>query len=219
MKDNDLKRNASGYYDETAYKAITSPPKAGEIWTSADGRKCWLILQNRGDVCSTLLLGKEDKGNSVKIMGKVPMYTDPLMIGYTFTVYIATFVKTIPAANLAEVQKAVGEALGITETAAVPHEPINVLEAKVSALSDRVVSLQNENNELKHDNADLRKENEKLLNDHNMAVEIANDLHAESIELSKEIDKLLIYKELYMDLIDKLVAVRGGAVFDKAGIQ
>lgn len=191
MKDADLKRNASGYYDETAYKAITAPPKAGEIWSNKDGTKCWLILQNNGIACSTLLLNKEEKENSIKVMGRVPMYTNPVMIGYTFTVYITTFVKTIPAANLAEVQKAVGEALGITATAAVPHDHINALEEKVY---------------------NLTQEKEKLnleLKARNLACDA---LDANCTTMSAELEKALIYKELYMNLIDKLVAVRGGAV-------
>lgn len=191
MKDADLKRNASGYYDETAYKAITAPPKAGEIWVNKDGTKCWLILKNNGPACSTLLLGKEEKENSIKVMGRVTMYTNPVMIGYTFTVYITTFVKTIPADKLAEVQKAVGEALGITATAAVPHDHINFLEEKVY---------------------NLTQENEKLnleLKARNLACDA---LDANCSTMSAELEKALIYKELYMNLIDKLVAVRGGAV-------
>lgn len=200
MKDADLKRNASGYYDETAYKAITAPPKAGEIWTSKDGKKCWLILRNNGDVCSTLLLGKEERENNIKVMAKVPMYTDPVMIGYTFTVYITTFVKTIPAANMAEVQKAVGEALGITAVSAVPHDHINALEAKNAELHNTVVSLQ--------------KKNEKLEKTIDQAIDDLGNFTDTIESLEKEIAKLKIYKELYMDLIDKLVSVREGAVND-----
>lgn len=207
MKDADLKRNASGYYDETAYKAITAPPKAGEIWTSSDGRKCWLILQNRGDVCSTLLLGKEEKENSVKVMGKVPMYTNPVMIGYTFTIYITTFVKSIPAANLAEVQKAVGEALGITAVAAVPHDHINVLEEKVYNLTQ-------ENEGLRESYKEIFNGNEKLLLELKARNMACDALDANCSTMSAELEKALIYKELYMELIDKLVAVRGGAVND-----
>lgn len=200
MKDADLKRNASGYYDETDDKAITAPPNAGEIWANKDGTKCWLILKNNGPACSTLLLGKEEKENSIKVMGRVPMYTNPVMIGYTFTVYISTFVKTIPADKLAEVQKAVGEALGITATAAVPHDHINALEAKNAELHDTVVSLQKWNKKLE---ATIDQATDDVVN------------FTDTIEsLEKEIAKLNIYKDMYMDLIDKLVAVRGGAVND-----
>lgn len=200
MKDADLKRNASGYYDETAYKAITAPPKAGEIWTNKDGKKCWLILRNNGDVCSTLLLGKEERENNIKVMAKVPMYTNPVMIGYTFTVYISTFVKTIPAANMAEVQKAVGEALGITAVSAVPHDHINALKEEVLRLTKERDEAQKKATELKID-LDASKIADKMVDD-----TIA--------EMNQEIYKLKIYKELYMDLIDKLVSVRGGAVND-----
>ena len=201
MKDADLKRNASGYYDETCYKAITAPPKAGEIWVSQDGRKTWLILQNHGTVCSTLLMGTEEKENSIKVMARVPMYTEPAMVGYTFTDYVSTFVKTVPAENMAEVRKAVGEALGITAMAAVPDDSVRVLKLKVDALTDRVTRLQEEKSELMQENDDLLKE-----------LKYQTSLTAGSVnaEMSQEITKLNIYKDMYMDLIDKLVAVRGG---------
>ena len=214
MKDADLKRNASGYYDETCYKGITAPPKAGEIWTTADGKKCWLILRNNGTVCSTLLLGKEEKENSIKVMGKVPMYTDPVMVGYTFTVYIATFVKSIPAANLAEVKKAVGEALGITAATENPLDDKNQLKADVNALTERLVSLQFENNELKHDNADLRSENKKITFDLDAKILADKMVHDSIADMEQEICKLKVYKDMYTDLIDKLVSVRGGTVND-----
>ena len=214
MKDAELKRNASGYYDETCYKAITAPPKAGEIWTSQDGRKTWLILQNHGTVCSTLLMGTEERENSIKVMARVPMYTEPMMVGYTFTDYVSTFVETVPTENMAEVRMAVGKALDITATAVVPHDHINKLEDDVKALADRLVGLQIVNDDLKHMNADLEKENEALKFDLD-AKNMADKMVADSIaEMEQEIWKLKFYKEMYMDLIDKLVSVRGGAVND-----
>lgn len=207
MKDADLKRNASGYYDETAYKAITAPPKAGEIWTNQDGRKTWLILQNHGTVCSTLLMGTEERENSIKVMSRVPMYTEPAMVGYTFTDYVSTFVKTIPAANLAEVRKAVGEALGITATAAVPHDHINALERRNAELLEERDSLLIERDKAQKKADDLSNE---------LYAKTMKDLMADDIteNMRHELTCLAVYKDMYMDLIDKLVSVRGGTVND-----
>ena len=116
MKNNDIRRNGSGYYDETAFKAIqaiTKAPKPGEIWTNSTGSKTYLVLQNRKSVCSTLLLGTENKENSIVVMAKVPMYTDPIMIGYTFSSMLTQYVKTVTEDNMETVKKAVARALGI----------------------------------------------------------------------------------------------------------
>ena len=201
MKDADLKRNASGYYDETCYKAITAPPRTGEIWTNRDGSKCWLILQGRDTVCSTLLLGKEEKENSIQVMARVPMYTDPVMIGYTFTDYLTTFVKKVKAEEFTNIQREVGKALGIIDinlVAPVPHDHINALEEKVLRLTKERDEAQKLATAMKFD-----------LDAKNMADQMVHD---SITDMEQEITKLNIYKDMYMDLIDKLVSVRGGAV-------
>ena len=190
MKDNDLKRNASGYYDEPCYKACTALPKPGEIWQHSRSGDYILILAVNDRVCSILKLTDRECTDGIQIVCKVPMFTSPAMVAYVFNESIGDYVKSLKEEEFREIQKAVGKALGITATAAVPHDHINALEEKVRQLT---------------------KENEKLLMDHNMAVDIANDLHVESIELSREIDDLKIYKELYMDIINKLVAAKVGA--------
>lgn len=218
MKDAELKLNASGYYDETCYKGITAPPQPGEIWSNQDGTRYWLILQTSDKVCSTLQMSHVQNGNTITVLVHEPMYTDPIMVGYTYMDKLGSFVRKLKGNEYAEVQRRVGNALGITAAIENPLEDKNQLIADVKALSEKLVSLQFENNELKHENADLRKENEKLLMDHNMAADIANDLHAESIELSREIDCLKIYKEMYLTILDKLISVKGGAASDQAGV-
>lgn len=212
MNDKDLKRNASGYKDETCYKGITAPPKAGEIWVSKDGTKHWLILQNHGNVCSTLLLGTEQKEGSIMVMGRVPMYTTPVMVGYTFTVYVATFVKKIPDEKLEEIRQDVGKALGIVTVTQ------DILHSNAQVLGREREQLEVKNAELHDTNIQLMKENETLKKRYDdLADQAASDLlcHGNIIEAQKkEIDRLTVYKEMYMDLIDKLVSVRGGAVDD-----
>jgi hypothetical protein len=185
MKDADLKRNASGYYDETCYKAITSPPKAGEVWQYRMTGAYMLVLGGNEKITSCLKLVKNftvfESPSIISVtIGEEELYTDPVMIDYTFNDKLEGYVTKLPADQMKAVQKAVGKYLGITA------DP-DVIPVK---------------------------KNENLLMDYNMAVDIANDLHAESIELSREIDKLKVYKDMYMDLIDKLVAVRGGTVND-----
>lgn len=208
MKDADLKRNASGYYDETCYKAITAPPRTGEIWTDRSGKKHWLILKSRNAVCSVLLLNTAETENSIRVMGKVPMYTDPLMVGYAFTDYLTTFVKKVKAEEFINVQRKVGEALGVIDinlVAPVPHDHINALERRNAELLEERDRLLIERNEVQKEAASLRFD----LDAKNMADKMVSDSIA---EMEQEIFKLKFYKDMYMDLIDKLVSVRGGAV-------
>lgn len=182
MKHDDLKRNASGYYDETAFKAIRNiaeTPKPGEIWTDRTGRKTYLILQSRETVCSTLLLGKEDKDARLMVMAMVPMYTDPIMIGYTFTDMLGTYVKTLNDDSMAEVKQAVADALGITAVPSIPYAEIEALKKTKMALEDE-----------------------------------RNAAMYETSKLTEELNRANIYKDVYMDLVDKLVAARGGAADD-----
>lgn len=170
MKSNDIRRNASVYYDETAFKAIqalTKAPKAGEIWMDSTGSKTYLVLQSRKSVCSTLLLGTENKENSIVVMARVPMYTDPIMIGYTFTSMLTQYVKTVPEDNMETVKKAVARALGI-------HA-----EPECDDIQERFDAV----------------------------CKINKDLKA-------RLDSAYFYKDLYTNLMDRLVAARGGATDD-----
>lgn len=170
MKTDDIRRNASGYYDETAFKAIqaiTKAPKAGEIWMDSTGSKTYLVLQSRKSVCSTLLLGTENKENSIVVMARVPMYTDPIMIGYTFSSMLTQYVKTVTEDSMETVKKAVARALGI-------HAEPECEDIQKSF--DAVCKLNK--------------------------------------ELKAQLDSAMIYKELYTNMVDKLVAARGGATDD-----
>lgn len=56
MRDEELKRNGSGYYDETAYKAMTAGPQPGEIWQGHNDR----IYRGRCFFCAVKLKGGDD---------------------------------------------------------------------------------------------------------------------------------------------------------------
>ena len=115
-----LNRNGSGYYDETAYKAFMGMAKAGDIWTTMDGREEVLILRNQGTLCNCLSLTdkSEDKqcieinrfGFGVYDGGTV--YTNPSMIKYLFNSRLGKFVHRIPDAEFEKVMEAVADAMG-----------------------------------------------------------------------------------------------------------
>lgn len=131
------------------------------------GSKTYLVLQSRKSVCSTLLLGTENKENSIVVMARVPMYTDPIMIGYTFTSMLTQYVKTVPEDNMETVKKAVARALGI-------HA-----EPECDDIQERFDAV----------------------------CKINKDLKA-------RLDSAYFYKDLYTNLMDRLVAARGGATDD-----
>lgn len=209
-KDNDLKRNGSGYYDEPCYKAVTSPPKPGEIWTHATSGAYMLVVANFNGVYSTLRLTDVEREGSVSVMCKTPMYATPIMLGYCFENMLADFVKSVKGDEFTAVQRAVGKALGVIDinlVAPVPHDHIHILEDKVKALTD-------ENEGLKQSYKDVFKENEKMHLDLK-ARDMAHDvLDAHCRQMSADLDKANVYKEMYHELLDKLVCARAGAVND-----
>lgn len=196
MKDADLKRNASGYYDEPCYKACTALPKPGEIWQHSRSGDYILILAVNDRVCSILKLTDRECTDGIQIVCKVPMFTSPSMVAYVFNESIGDYVKSLKEEEFREIQKAVGKALGITATASVPHDHINALEDKVTELHNTLSNVLDENVKLKVD-----------LDAKNVADMMVSDSIA---DMEQEICKLKVYKDMYMDLIDKLVAVRGG---------
>ena len=191
MKHDDLKHNASGYYDETAYKALKTiaMPKPGEIWMDRRGQKTFLILQSWETVCSTLLLGAKDNDASLMVMAKVPMYTDPIMIGYTFTNILGEYVKTVPDDIMAEIRKEVTKALGLVVEPIVPFGMLQAKENEVLELTKEKSAMLKEMHTLHDRLEDEKKKTEALKADH---------------------DRAMIYKDLYMNLVDKLICARGG---------
>lgn len=114
MADYGLKRNGSGYYDETAYKAFMGMAKAGDIWTANDGREEVLILKNQGTFCNCLTL--TDKGGDkqcIEIISAGTMYTNPGMVKYLFNSRLGAFVQRLPATEFEKVREAVEDALSI----------------------------------------------------------------------------------------------------------
>ena len=192
MKDKELKLNASGYYDEPCYKAITASPKPGEIWVHNQSGAYMLVMANVNGVCPTLRLNEQEKDGCITVTCKVPMYTHPAFMGYVFEGNLSQYVKTVKEEEFKAVKKRIAEVLGIGGTFAVidvdqgthPH----ILEEKVKTLED---------------------EREKLILEIE-AREKANILLNESLtKASSEADKAGIYKEMYMTLLDKVIAVRG----------
>lgn len=209
-KDNDLKRNASSYYDEPCYKAVTAPPKAGEIWTHATSGAYMLVMASFNGVCSTLRLTDVGREGCITVMCKTPMYATPIMLGYCFENMLSQFVKSVKGDEFMTVKVAVAQALGVTDinlAAPIPHDHIHQLEEKVRNLTD-------ENDGLKKSYQDVFKENEKLHYDLK-AMSIAEGERDEMFrKMDDDLTKANVYKDMYMELIDKLISAKAGAVND-----
>lgn len=115
MSDFGIKRNASGYYDETAYKAITKGPKPGEIWTHRTIDDYVLVLARDERVCSMLKLDDKFREGKIVVRARAQMYTDPLKLSYCFHDQLGAYVKTLPDKEFVGVKKIVAETLGITK--------------------------------------------------------------------------------------------------------
>lgn len=204
MKDKELKLNASGYYDETCYKAITAPPKAGEIWLHNVSGAYMLVIANQNTVYSTLRLTDKEKPDSIPVMCKTPMFTAPIMIGYCFEDTLSQYVKTVPSEEFEGIKKAIAGALGIHIEK--PVETVKVddnMERRNAELLEERDTLLDLNEALKHEMALMQNELE--------ARDKARILLDESFEkVSREADKAGIYKEMYMTLLDKVISARGG---------
>ena len=202
-KDNDLKRNGSGYYDEPCYQTVTAPPKPGEIWMHSNGAYI-LVIASRGSVYSTLRLTDMEREGSVTVMCKTPMYTAPIMIGYCFEETLTEFVKTISQEEFKEVRKAVAKALGVYAPSPLPSENTDI----VQKMHERVQALTDENEGLKKSYKDVFKENEKLHFDLK-AMAIAEGERDEMFrKMDEDLTKANVYKEMYLELLDKLISAR-----------
>ena len=117
MGDFGIKRNASGYYDETPYKAITKGPQPGEIWTHRTLDDYVLILARDERVCAMLKLDDRFREGKIGVRARALMYTDPLKLSYCFFDQLGAYVKTLPEKEFAFVKKTVAHTLGLAKEA------------------------------------------------------------------------------------------------------
>lgn len=206
-KENDLKRNASGYIDEPCYKTVTAPPRPGEIWTHSRSGKQMLVIANVKGICTTLLLQDKDGEGAIPVMGRTQMYTKPAMIGYCFEDLLTEFVKSVKGEEMAAVKKGVVKALGLFETV----NDVSAMQEEVESLKAGYLDVCKENERLKKELAQEQKKAADAKYDLE-AKNMADKMVADAIAgMQEEITRLTIFKDMYMDIIAKLVALRGGA--------
>lgn len=135
--DYDMKRNGSGYYDETPAKAFEGMAKPGEIWTVGHGagEKEILVIKNHGKFCNVLnLLNKSKDKNCIEIIGHTVRCTDPRLLAYQFSDNLAQFVHALSEDEFEKVLDEIEYALELVLYQDVNKDLLEAAEKKVEAL-------------------------------------------------------------------------------------
>ena len=229
MKDKELKLNASGYYDEPCYKAITASPKPGEIWLHGTSGHFLLVIANQNGVCSTLRLIDQEKEGSIMVTGTVPMYARPIMLGYCFEQVLQSYVKTVKGEEFKKMKRGIAFALGLQDSKTdvkeaeiatadmlEEHTTCEKLEAEYAELLDENKALEEKLKAEQGERRVLIKEAEEktdmlcsmgqTLSDRDKKITQLNEQLEEAIRTAARAE---IYKEMYMTLLDKVIAARG----------
>lgn len=208
----ELKRNGSGYYDETAYKAMKNyerknTMKAGEIWEVEIKGKIseMLIVKEQNSFCNVLNLF-DDKlyENSIEVITTEIKYINPAMMQYAFNNRFTRKIMKMNDAEFESIIDKVYESLGITvddggyEEAAI--ELANELKLQIDeekahcekekALAD---SLKKELFEVVQERDELKKR----------VKESECTPKLDTIKLEAERD---LYKRLYEQTLERLIA-------------
>lgn len=127
--DNEIRRNGSGYYDVTAYKAIKNYErdrmdivcKRGEIWEAkiAGKVKVVLILQTfqMGDYISGIMLYdcRKDVQNPLSVKAISMMYGDAGRVQCIFVKTMVRYIRTLTTQEFDKTLDVVSKALGLEE--------------------------------------------------------------------------------------------------------
>lgn len=128
----DLRKNGSGIYDETAYKAIqnVSKNRSGGGTTmngnfaekdiveveTANGIKQYLLLACHDTYATALMLNDaKPRENGFEVKSRALMHTDTGKLSYVFYDKIIEYIKTVTDAEFAEIKQAIADTLRITD--------------------------------------------------------------------------------------------------------
>lgn len=201
---NELKRNGSGYYDPTAYKAMINAEKGedemkiyeGEIYEVQrnDGRFMEVvIIAVHEETSNILILSDKNSDGSTRVICKGEKYTDANRICYIFNDQIRTFIRKMKDEEFAKILDDVRNSLGIKQSTMFEFE-----------WSEKVVKLESRIDSLIRQKEDLLNKIEYLeYNAKEQAEESSGEHENEMYKLQVERD---FYKEMYNKLLGKLIA-------------
>ncbi len=197
----ELRRNGSGYYDPTAYKALKNiereekemEVRKGEIWEIEVGNqlRTAVVLATQGSYSIVLTFTDEPRERrTVQINAQGMKYTEPGMISYKFHDNFVKFIRLTKEEEFADIMKQVSYALGLEM-----YEPIPVAIAE----SGNIQNLQMELAEAKAKNLELVNYNINLLSEN---VDL-QEKEKNRIKLETERD---LYKSQYESLLERVIA-------------
>lgn len=133
MENFKMTRNASGYYDETAYKSIMGVAKPGEIWecSNGNGTSEYLIIKNHERTCSALKLTESGNDKSLCVLGG---YVDVRMLQYIYNHTLSRRTDTLPEEEFAEVCNEIAFALDIKTSG----EPVKIEQTVSEAIEPEI---------------------------------------------------------------------------------
>jgi hypothetical protein len=163
--DNELLRNASGYVDYTAYKAIKNYQEGEEKMEFKRGDICYyethsghfkvalvVSAEYRSDnyYQSIIVLTDEPKTeDSVPVVCKGMMYADCGMVSFAQADRLSEYIRTASTYEMAQVDECMAKNLGIErKTVKVPKDNVAVVESKLelAEVSEELTKAQAEAN-------------------------------------------------------------------------
>ena len=199
----ELRRNGSGYYDPTAYKAIKNIEreenemeiKKGEVWEIEMGNsvRTAVVLATHGSYSIVLSFTDEPRERrTVQLNAQGMKYTEPGMISYKFHDNFVKFIRLTNDEEFADILKQVADALEIESNPPLEDIPFGIAESKeIRRLQEELAEAKAKNLELVNYNTNLLSENVDL-----------QGKEKNRIKLETERD---LYKSLYEQTIERLI--------------
>lgn len=209
----DLRKNGSGYYDETAYKAIKNVSK-NQIGggTTMNGNfvekdivevECtnavrqFLLLACHDSYASALLLNdNEPRENAVEVTSRTVMYTDAGKLSYVYYDKVISYIKSVTDAEFTMIKQAVADTLKITEMFS-EYPAGGVLQSREAAIPLSEANIE----KFKEIMVEAVKTIAPIAAAPEMAEHERKAMEKKAVELQTERN---VYKELYMDLLQNL---------------
>ena len=122
----DLRRNGSGYIDQTAYKAIRNVEgvkemheiKRGEIWKVEykDGLEFAVVLSVKYEICNVLILkDKSTRMDDIEVNAQGIRYANPSVISNKHNRAFKTFVRSLKDEEFSRIMRGVMNALNVCD--------------------------------------------------------------------------------------------------------
>jgi transcriptional regulator with XRE-family HTH domain len=220
-KDKEIKRNASGYTDPTAYAAIKQTEKEGKEMLEVRGiektiekggiyeytlqngsRKYALCMsddrRNDSKSVAIFVLTETEYGHEVYVNG-TPLYINPNRLSYGFVDNFGKFVTRISDKMMQDIEKAIVAAIGLQTQATgyIANEDAEKIKRMVKALKD-------ENEEKEKCIEKLHIQIQMLSAECNkLASGVPNEMH--NAELMKAHIERDLFKNLYEETLAKLL--------------